>query len=77
MMRLGIPEDRLPRTLLRAEIDRIVALGVDLRLNTPLAADFGLAQLRALGFGTFAIFRVLPSGRAVLAGLIVDGKRVD
>ena len=28
MMRYGIPEYRLPRTLLRSEIDRIVALGV-------------------------------------------------
>jgi hypothetical protein len=27
--------------------------------------------------GTFAIVRVLPSGRAVLAGLIVDGKRIE
>ena len=27
--------------------------------------------------GTFAIFRVLPSGRAVLAGLIVEGKRIE
>lgn len=32
---------------------------------------------RAPDPGTFAIFRVLPSGRAVLAGLIVDGKRID
>lgn len=27
--------------------------------------------------GTFAIFRVLPSGRAAIAGLIVAGRRVD
>lgn len=32
---------------------------------------------RAADPGTFAILRVLPSGRAVLAGLIVDGRRVD
>ena len=40
MMRYGIPEYRLPRTLLRTEIDKILALGVDLRLNTPLTPQF-------------------------------------
>src|SRR5574338_1445865 len=46
MMRFGIPEYRLPRTLLRAEIDRIRALGVTLHLNAPLTPAFGLRQLR-------------------------------
>ena len=31
-MRFGIPEYRLPRTLIRAEIDKILALGVELRV---------------------------------------------
>ncbi len=35
-MRFGIPEYRLPRTLLREEIRKIVSLGVDLKLLTPL-----------------------------------------
>jgi len=34
MMRVGIPEYRLPYDLLQREIDEIVGLGVDLRLNT-------------------------------------------
>jgi heterodisulfide reductase subunit A len=34
MMRVGIPEYRLPYELLQREIDEIIALGVDLRLNT-------------------------------------------
>jgi 2-oxoacid:acceptor oxidoreductase delta subunit (pyruvate/2-ketoisovalerate family) len=34
MMRAGIPAYRLPRDILAAEIDRIVELGVDLRLGT-------------------------------------------
>jgi NADPH-dependent glutamate synthase beta subunit-like oxidoreductase len=33
MMRFGIPKYRLPREVLQAEIDRIVALGVKLELN--------------------------------------------
>jgi hypothetical protein len=35
------------------------------------------ARGRAADPGTFAIFRVLPSGRGVLAGLLVDGKRIE
>ena len=31
MMRFGIPEYRLPRTLIHEEIDKILALGVTLR----------------------------------------------
>jgi heterodisulfide reductase subunit A len=34
MMRVGIPEYRLPYDLLQREIDEIIDLGVDLRLNT-------------------------------------------
>jgi NADPH-dependent glutamate synthase beta subunit-like oxidoreductase/NAD-dependent dihydropyrimidine dehydrogenase PreA subunit len=36
MMRVGIPAYRLPRDVLQREIDEILALGVDLRLNTPV-----------------------------------------
>ena len=80
MMRFGIPEYRLPRTLLRAEIDRIVSLGVDLRLNTPLEADFGLAQLRALGFKAVFLSVGVSRGRDLQApGVELDGviKAVD
>jgi formate dehydrogenase beta subunit len=46
MMVLGIPEYRLDRRLLNAEIDAIVALGVDVRLSTRLGADVTLDELR-------------------------------
>jgi 2-oxoacid:acceptor oxidoreductase delta subunit (pyruvate/2-ketoisovalerate family) len=36
MMRYGIPRYRLPREVLDAEVDRLVALGVKLELNTPV-----------------------------------------
>src|SRR4029079_2250747 len=49
MMRFGIPEYRLPRPLIRAEIDKILELGVRLELNTPLTRAFGLPELRAAG----------------------------
>jgi 2-oxoacid:acceptor oxidoreductase delta subunit (pyruvate/2-ketoisovalerate family) len=38
MMRYGIPQYRLPREVLDAEIQRIVDLGVELKLNTPVAS---------------------------------------
>ena len=37
MMRFGIPKYRLPRDVLDAEMQRIVALGVEVRLNTKVA----------------------------------------
>ncbi len=36
MMRVGIPSYRLPRDVLQREIDDILSLGVELRLNTPV-----------------------------------------
>ena len=80
MMRFGIPEYRLPRTLLRAEIDRIVAMGVELRLNSPLSASFGLAELRALGFESVFISVGVSRGRDLqVPGVEMDGvvKAVD
>ncbi|HUU32540.1 MAG TPA: FAD-dependent oxidoreductase, partial [Vicinamibacterales bacterium] len=80
MMRFGIPEYRLPRTLLRAEIDRIVALGVDLRLNAPLGPGFGLAELRAQGFEAVFLSVGVSAGRDLQApGVELDGvvKAVD
>ncbi len=80
MMRFGIPEYRLPRTLLRAEIERILALGVTLRLNTPLTNQFGLAQLRESGFGAIFLAVGVSRGRDLQApGVELDGvvKAVD
>jgi 2-oxoacid:acceptor oxidoreductase delta subunit (pyruvate/2-ketoisovalerate family) len=37
MMRFGIPKYRLPRDVLEAEVQRIVDLGVELRLNTKVS----------------------------------------
>jgi 2-oxoacid:acceptor oxidoreductase delta subunit (pyruvate/2-ketoisovalerate family) len=45
MMRFGIPKYRLPREVLEAEINRIVALGVDIKLN--LKVDRIVESMRA------------------------------
>jgi NADPH-dependent glutamate synthase beta subunit-like oxidoreductase len=80
MMRFGIPEYRLPRSLLRAEIDRILKLGVDLRLNTPLTESFGLRELRRAGFEATFLSVGVSRGRDLQApGVELDGvvKAVD
>ena len=80
MVRFGIPEYRLPRTLLRAEIDKILALGVALKLKTPLTASFGVAELRREGFEAIFLSVGVAQGRDLrVEGVELDGvvKAVD
>jgi len=46
MMRLGIPDYRLPKQVLKHEIDYILAHGVQLRLNTRIGTDIPFEQIR-------------------------------
>ncbi len=46
MLFLGIPEYRLPRELIRAEIDVMAALGVTFRLGVTVGKDVSLRELR-------------------------------
>ncbi len=62
MMAIGIPEYRLPRQVLRSEIDRIVALGVELRLNAAMGRDFTLLDLEREGFA--AVFLATGASRS-------------
>ncbi|MBZ5541461.1 MAG: FAD-dependent oxidoreductase [Acidobacteriia bacterium] len=50
MMHLGIPEYRLPRDVLQAQIREILELGPELKLNMRLGRDFSLADLRQQGY---------------------------
>ena len=80
MLRFGIPEYRLPRSLLAAEIDKILALGVTLRPEHPLTPSYGLAQLRAEGFEAVFLSVGVQKGRDLrLPGVELDGvvKAVD
>jgi NADPH-dependent glutamate synthase beta subunit-like oxidoreductase/ferredoxin len=45
MMVLGIPEYRLPRTIITREIDAIVELGIDVQLSFEIGRDGSLADL--------------------------------
>lgn len=80
MLRYGIPEYRLPRTLLRSEIDKILSLGVTLELETPLTPDFGLAELEDAGFKAVFLSVGVSRGRDLqVPGVELDGvvKAVD
>jgi formate dehydrogenase (NADP+) beta subunit len=80
MLRFGIPEYRLPRTLIRAEIDKILALGVTLESKRPLDASFGLAELRQAGFESVFLSVGVSKGRELdVPGVELDGvvKAVD
>lgn len=50
MLVLGVPEYRLPREIIHAEIAAIESLGVEIRLNTKLGENFTLADLKRQGF---------------------------
>lgn len=63
MMAIGIPEYRLPRDVLRAEIDRILGLGVDLRLNQAMGRDFSLGDLETQGFRAIFLSTGAPKSR--------------
>jgi NADH-quinone oxidoreductase subunit F len=53
LMIAGIPEFRLPRNVVRNEIESIKAMGVEILLNTPVGKDLTLDQLRADGYKAF------------------------
>src|SRR5512140_807322 len=80
MMRFGIPEYRLPRSVIRGEIDEIVSLGVELKLGTALTSDFGLRELAKEGFRSVFLSVGVSKGRDLqLPGGELDGviKAID
>jgi formate dehydrogenase beta subunit len=72
MMKLGIPEYRLDRTLLQKELDAIVDLGVDVHLHTKLGRDVSLAELRRRHDAVF-----LAIGATLGRGLDIEGHEAD
>jgi NADPH-dependent glutamate synthase beta subunit-like oxidoreductase/ferredoxin len=74
MLRLGVPEYRLPRALIQLEINAILSLGVELETNARLGKDFTLADLRARGYA--AIFLGIGATRSrdlQVPGIELDG----
>ncbi len=73
MMAIGIPEYRLPREVLQEEIERILGLGVELRLDTAMGRDFGLPDLEREGFK--AIFLATGASKSRRLGVPGDELR--
>lgn len=63
MLTVGVPVFRLPRELVRAEIQAIVAMGVELKCNMKLGRDFTLEELRREGYRAIFLGVGLPKGR--------------
>jgi NADH-quinone oxidoreductase subunit F len=55
MLAVGIPEYRLPKDVLKAEIAAITDLGVEIKLNTALGRDITTEQLFSQGYGAVLI----------------------
>ena len=73
MLVLGVPEYRLPREIIRAEIAAIEALGVEIRLNSRLGRDFAFADLKKQGYE--AVF--LGIGAHKSRELAIEGVQQD
>ena len=74
MLIAGVPVFRLPRELVRHEIQAILSLGVELRCNQRLGRDFTIASLRAEGYAAIFLGIGLPKGRKLnLPGADAEG----
>ena len=64
MMRVGIPDYRLPKDILRAEIEEIESVGVDIKTNTPVDSLDGLFKT-----GYNAIFLAIGAHQGIKIGV--------
>ncbi len=67
MLAVGIPEYRLPRTVLNKEIGYLLKMGVELKLNTPIGSKLTLQDLKAKGYD--AIFLATGAHQSRKLGL--------
>lgn len=63
MLMVGVPVFRLPRDLVRKEMQAILSLGVELKCNMRLGRDFSIADLRREGYKAIFLGIGLPKGR--------------
>src|SRR5689334_17383049 len=74
MLTVGVPVFRLPRELVRHEIQAILSLGVELKCNMRLGRDFTIADLRRDGYKAIFLGVGLPNGRRLpLPGADAEG----
>jgi NADPH-dependent glutamate synthase beta subunit-like oxidoreductase len=73
MLYQGVPEYRLSRDLIRAEVDQILTLGVELKLEWKLGRDFTVGDLRRNGYA--AVFLAMGASRG--RELNIPGRDLD
>lgn len=73
MMFHGIPEFRLPRSVIDREVAKIAVLGAELKFQTPLTNEFGIRELREAGFEAIFIAVGTQQGR----DLAIEGSGLD
>jgi NADPH-dependent glutamate synthase beta subunit-like oxidoreductase len=73
MLVLGVPEYRLPREIIQAEIKAIESLGVEIRLGQKLGREFLLGDLKRQGYE--AIF--IGIGAHKSRDLAIEGVQLD
>ncbi|HEY3053727.1 MAG TPA: FAD-dependent oxidoreductase [Thermoanaerobaculia bacterium] len=74
MLRLGVPEYRLPRALIQLEINAILSLGVELRTGVRIGTDLTLADLKRDGYAAiFLGVGAMKSRDLSIPGLELDG----
>jgi len=67
MLRVGIPEHRLPREVLDNEIELIANLGVEIKCDTPLGPDLSVDDLFDQGFS--AVYLALGAHKGIEMGI--------
>jgi NADPH-dependent glutamate synthase beta subunit-like oxidoreductase/coenzyme F420-reducing hydrogenase delta subunit len=73
LLRTAIPPYRLPRKVLAADVDSILAQGVEFRGGVDVGVDLSLADLRAQGFKAI----VLANGLSLSRGLPLPGVEAE
>ncbi len=67
MLRVGIPEHRLPRDVLDKDIEVITNLGVEIKTNTPLCSDLTIDDL--LKQGNKAVYIAIGAHKGIELGI--------
>lgn len=74
MVRLGVPEYRMPRDIIALEIQRILSHGVELKTGMRLGKDFTVGELMKSGFSAVFLSIGATHGRLInIPGVELDG----
>lgn len=74
MLRLGVPEYRLPRALIQLEVNAILSLGVELKTGVRVGTDVTISELRRQGYAAvFLGVGAMKSRNLAIPGLDLPG----